>query len=133
MKIRIHTLQTLLLVVLLNLFSACQPPYDEYKDFLDGAWIVEEIILNDPTGVFEGDDALNLDQEKSKFHFDYSGNVRTPMGKRKFWFKEDHKILMIGDYQYLFSKIDENRFKIHLIKESGIAEVIYILRRIPED
>ena len=76
---------------------------------------------------------MTLDQEKTKFIFDYSGNVRTPMGKRKFRFKEDHKILVIGDYQYLFEKIDDERCKLHHIRNNGEAEVIYILKRIPEE
>ena len=66
--------------------SSCKPSYDEYKDFVDGAWMVEEIIVNDPTGILEEEEALKLEQEKSRFTFDYGGNVRTPMGKRKFYF-----------------------------------------------
>ncbi|MCB0476791.1 MAG: hypothetical protein KDC84_01430 [Crocinitomicaceae bacterium] len=115
------------------IFVACKPPYDEYHDYMDGAWIVEELIVNDPEGILRDEEALNIDKEKTKFYFDYSGNVRTPMGKRKFRFIEDHKIIVIGDFKYLFEKIDDDRCKLHHIRDNGRAEVIYILKRIPEE
>ncbi|MEZ4936284.1 MAG: hypothetical protein R2799_01685 [Crocinitomicaceae bacterium] len=130
---RIDLNPSIILLVLLSLLSSCKPPVDEFHDYLDGAWIVEEYIVNDPEGILEAEEALNLDKEKTKFYFDYSGNVRTPMGKRKFRFVEDHHIIVIGDFKYLFEKIDEDRFKLHHIRDQGRAEVIYILKRIPEE
>lgn len=124
---------TLFFSLLALLMIGCKPPYDEYKDYMDGAWVVEDFIVNDPEGILSGEEALNLEQEKTKFYFDYSGNVRTPMGKRKFRFIEENKIMVMGDYKYLFEKIDEDRCKLHHIRDHGKAEVIYILRRIPEE
>jgi hypothetical protein len=121
------------LVVLISSLSSCKPPYDEYHDYLDGAWVVEDYILHDPTGILSGEDALQMDQKKALFYFDYSGNVRTPMGKRKFRFKEDHKILVIGEYKYLFEKIDDERFKLHHVRDNGAAEIIYILKKISDE
>lgn len=115
-----------------SLIISCKPPIDEYKDYMEGAWIVEDYILNDPMGILADEEALNLDQEKTRFVFDYSGNVRTPMGKRKFRFTDEHKIMVIGEYKYLFEKIDENRCKLHHVRDNGQAEIIYILKRVEE-
>ena len=114
------------------LLLSCKPKTDVNKAYLDGAWIVEEMLIQDPLEIFEDEEALQVDHDKSKFIFDYSGNVRTPMGKRKFWFKSD-QVLMIGAHQYLFEKVDTNRFKIHLYKNNGEAEALYIFKRIAEN
>lgn len=127
-----HNKSQILILVLISFILSCKPSYDKQKDFLDGEWIVEDMIVNDPAGILEGEEII-LDQKKTKFFFDYGGNVRTPMGKRKFYFKEGDDILVIGKFEYLFEKIDENRFKMHHVRDNGKAEVIYILKRFEKD
>lgn len=133
MKHQIKFVFPILFALLISSLWSCKPEYDEYMDYMDGAWIVEEFIVNDPMGHLANEEALTLDQEKTKFYFDYGGKVRTPMGKRSFRFKEDHQIIVIGEFEYLFEKIDDDRCKLHHVRHNGEAEVIYILKRIPEE